>query len=162
MTAPTPILAVLKAFTTLKGVEVVDEYTVAVHYAAPCFSYINDFCFQNVAGMMSPNVFEAENFQTFTDVVGTGPYIREEMISGDFRTRFVRNENYWGEAPYYDEVVIKQVPEASSRLQALQTGEVDPIYGADLSAMTTTIRLFLWMESRAQSMMEIPSPGILF
>lgn len=56
---------------------------MAVHYAAPCFSYINDFCFQNVAGMMSPNVFEAENFQTFTDVVGTGPYIREEMISGD-------------------------------------------------------------------------------
>lgn len=28
------------------------------------------------------------------------------MISGDC-TRFVRNENYWGEAPYYDEVVIK-------------------------------------------------------
>ena len=81
--------------------------------------------------MMSPNVFEAENFQTFTDVVGTGPYIREEMISGDC-TRFVRNENYWGEAPYYDEVVIKYIPEASSRLQALQTGEVDLIYGADL------------------------------
>lgn len=94
-------------------------------------AYINDFCFQNVAGMMSPNVFEAENFQTFTDVVGTGPYIREEMISGDC-TRFVRNENYWGEAPYYDEVVIKYIPEASSRLQALQTGEVDLIYGADL------------------------------
>ena len=58
-------------------------------------------------------------------------YIREEMISGDC-TRFVRNENYWGEAPYYDEVVIKYIPEASSRLQALQTGEVDLIYGADL------------------------------
>lgn len=53
------------------------------------------------------------------------------MISGDC-TRFVRNENYWGEAPYYDEVVIKYIPEASSRLQALQTGEVDLIYGADL------------------------------
>lgn len=76
-------------------------------------------------------MFEAENFQTFKDVVGTGPYIREEMISGDC-TRFVRNENYWGEAPYYDEVVVKYIPEASSRLQALQTGEVDLIYGADL------------------------------
>ena len=121
----------IKGIYNIESVEVVDEYTVAVHYAAPCFSYINDFCFQNVAGMMSPNVFEAENFQTFTDVVGTGPYIREEMISGDC-TRFVRNENYWGEAPYYDEVVIKYIPEASSRLQALQTGEVDLIYGADL------------------------------
>lgn len=126
-----PNFSGIKGIYNIESVEVVDEYTVAVHYAAPCFSYINDFCFQNVAGMMSPNVFEAENFQTFTDVVGTGPYIREEMISGDC-TRFVRNENYWGEAPYYDEVVIKYIPEASSRLQALQTGEVDLIYGADL------------------------------
>ena len=126
-----PNFSGIKGIYNIESVEGVDEYTVAVHYAAPCFSYINDFCFQNVAGMMSPNVFEAENFQTFTDVVGTGPYIREEMISGDC-TRFVRNENYWGEAPYYDEVVIKYIPEASSRLQALQTGEVDLIYGADL------------------------------
>lgn len=126
-----PNFSGIKGIYNIESVEVVDEYTVAVHYAAPCFSYINDFCFQNVAGMMSPNVFEAENFQTFTDVVGTGPYIREEMISGDC-TRFVRNENYWGEAPYYDEVVVKYIPEASSRLQALQTGEVDLIYGADL------------------------------
>lgn len=126
-----PNFSGIKGIYNIESVEVVDEYTVAVHYAAPCFSYINDFCFQNVAGMMSPNVFEAKNFQTFTDVVGTGPYIREEMISGDC-TRFVRNENYWGEAPYYDEVVIKYIPEASSRLQALQTGEVDLIYGADL------------------------------
>ena len=126
-----PNFSGIKGIYNIESVEAVDEYTVAVHYAAPCFSYINDFCFQNVAGMMSPNVFEAENFQTFKDVVGTGPYIREEMISGDC-TRFVRNENYWGEAPYYDEVVVKYIPEASSRLQALQTSEVDLIYGADL------------------------------
>lgn len=126
-----PNFSGIKGIYNIERVEAVDEYTVSVSYPAPCFSYINDFCFQNVAGMMSPNVFEAENFQTFTDVVGTGPYIREEMISGDC-TRFTRNENYWGEAPYYDEVVVKYIPEASSRLQALQTGEVDMLYGADL------------------------------
>lgn len=121
----------IKGIYNIQSVEAMDEYTVAVHYEAPCFSYLNDFCFQNVAGMMSPDVFEAGNFQTFKDVVGTGPYIREEMISGDC-TRFVRNENYWGEAPYYEEVIVKYIPEASSRLQALQTGEVDMIYGAEL------------------------------
>lgn len=126
-----PNFSGIKGIFNIKSVEAVDEYTVAVHYAAPCFSYINDFCFQNVAGMMSPKVFEAENFQTFTDVVGTGPYVRKEMISGDC-TRFVRNESYWGKIPYYDEVIVKYIPEASSRLQALQTGEVDLIFGADL------------------------------
>ncbi|WP_313582364.1 nickel ABC transporter substrate-binding protein [Lacrimispora sp.] len=126
-----PNFSGIKGIHNIQKVETVDEYTVAVYYDAPCFSYLNDFCFQNVAGMMSPNVFEAENFQTFKDVAGTGPYVRKEMVSGDC-TRFVRNENYWGEAPYYDEVVVKYIPEASSRLQALQTGEVDLIYGADL------------------------------
>ena len=126
-----PNFSGIKGICNIKSVEAIDEYTIAVHYASPCFSYINDFCFQNVAAMMSPNVFEAGNFQTFKAVVGTGPYIHKEMISGDC-TRFIRNEHYWGKAPYYDEIVVKYIPEASSRLQALQTGEVDLIYGADL------------------------------
>lgn len=126
-----PNFSGIKGICNIQSVEAIDEYTVEVHYDSPCFSYINDFCFQNVAAMMSPKVFEAENFQTFKDVVGTGPYIRKEMISGDC-TRFVRNEKYWGKTPYYDEVIVKYIPEASSRLQALQTGEIDLIYGADL------------------------------
>jgi len=126
-----PNFSGIKGIYNIQSVEAIDKYTVAVHYEAPCFSYLNDFCFQNVAGMMSPKIFEADNFQTFKDVVGTGPYVRAEIISGD-STRFVRNENYWGQAPYYDEVTVKYIPEASSRLQALQTGEVDMIYGAEL------------------------------
>lgn len=126
-----PNFSGIKGIYNIKSVEAVDEYTVAVHYDAPCFSYLNDFCFQNVAGMMSPNIFESKNFQTFKGVIGTGPYVRKEVISGD-STRFVRNDAYWGNPPYYDEVIVKYIPEASSRLQALQTGEVDMIYGADL------------------------------
>lgn len=126
-----PNFSGIKGIANIKSVETVDKHTVAVSYEAPCFSYLNDFCFQNVGGMMSPKVFKEGNFKTFTDVLGTGPYVRKEIISGDC-TKFVRNKNYWGKAPYYDEVVVKYIPEASSRLQALQTGEVDMIYGADL------------------------------
>lgn len=28
--------------------------------------------------------------------------------------------NYWGEQPYYDEVIVKYIPDASARLQALR------------------------------------------
>ena len=31
--------------------------------------------------------------------------------------------------PYYDEVIVKYIPDASARLQALQSGEIDLIYG---------------------------------
>ena len=46
-------------------------------------------------------------------VVGTGPYVYEEIVDGDY-VRFVRNENYWGEQPYYDEVIVKYIPDAVS------------------------------------------------
>lgn len=126
-----PNFSGIKGIADIQSVEAVSEYQVTVQYASPSYSYINDFCFQNVAGMMSPEIFEAENYDTFSDVVGTGAYVYSEFISGD-STVFVRNENYWGDAPYYDEVIVKYIPESSSRLQALQTGEVDIIYGADL------------------------------
>lgn len=121
----------VKAFANLNSVEVVDEYTVAVNYPAPCFSYINDYCFQNVAGMASPKAFEEGNFQTMKEVAGTGPYTYDKFISGD-STKFKRNDKYWGEKPYYAEVVAKYIPEASSRIQALKTGEIDLVYGSNL------------------------------
>ena len=62
---------------------------------------------------------------------GTGPYILSERVDGGY-TKMVRNENYWGEQPYYDEVIVKYIPDASARLQALQSGEIDLIYGSAL------------------------------
>ena len=47
-------------------------------------------------------------------------------------TRFVRNENYWGEEPYFDEIIARYIPDSTSRLQALQTGEIDLVYGSSM------------------------------
>ena len=81
--------------------------------------------------LVSPAVLEEGNYQSMNGVVGTGPYVYEEIVDGDY-VRFVRNENYWGEQPYYDEVIVKYIPDASARLQALQSGEIDLIYGSAL------------------------------
>lgn len=121
----------IKAVANLESVEVVDEYTVIFHYPAPYFAYLNDFCYPEVMILVSPEVIEDGNFQNMKDVVGTGPYIYEEIVDGDY-VKFIRNENYWGEQPYYDEVIIKYIPESSARLQALQNGEIDLIYGSAL------------------------------
>lgn len=72
------------------------------------------------------------DFQTISGVAGTGPYIYDEYVAGEY-TRFVRNEDYWGETPYWDEIIVKYIPDSTSRLQALQTGEIDMIYGGTLS-----------------------------
>lgn len=51
--------------------------------------------------MISPKLITQGDFQTVNGYAGTGPYIYDEYVAGQYTT-FVRNENYWGEQPYYD------------------------------------------------------------
>ena len=82
----------------IESVEATDEYTVTITYPHPYYAYAYDFCWPDVGGMQSPNQIVEGDFQTVQGYVGTGPYIYEEYVPGEY-TRFVRNENYWGEAP---------------------------------------------------------------
>lgn len=121
----------IAAVANLEGVDAVDEYTAVFHYPTPYFAYMMDFCYPEVMILVSPSAIEEGNYQNMKDVIGTGPYIYDELADGQY-VKFVRNENYWGEKPYYDEVIVKYIPEASARLQALQNGEIDMIFGSAL------------------------------
>ncbi len=59
--------------------------------------------------------------------IGTGPFKLAEWKTGDYQ-RLVRNDNYWNKAnggPYLDEITIKILPEPTTRVAGLQTGEID-------------------------------------
>ena len=121
----------LKGITDIQEIEVVDEYTITLHYDHPFYAYLQDFCWPDVNPMSAPEYIIPGDFQTISGVAGTGPYIYDEYVAGEY-TRFVRNEDYWGETPYWDEIIVKYIPDSTSRLQALQTGEIDMIYGGTL------------------------------
>ena len=55
---------------------------------------------------------------------GTGPYILESWTPQE-ETVLVRNENYWGEQPYFDRVIIVNIPEAATQKVALESGDID-------------------------------------
>lgn len=127
----TPNFRAWPGVVNIKEIEVVDDYTVTFHYDTPYFGYLNDFTFREIMVCVSPKVIEEDNFQTMKGVVGTGPYIYSEVKDGEY-VNFIKNENYWGDEPYYDEIIVKYIPEASARLLALQKGEIDMIYGSTL------------------------------
>ena len=116
-------MLILSLGTSLPGVvnytniEAVDEYTIRLTYDTPYFAYINDFCWPDVCTMISPKLITQGDFQTVNGYAGTGPYIYDEYVAGQYTT-FVRNENYWGEQPYYDKIVAKYIPDNASRVQA--------------------------------------------
>lgn len=62
---------------------------------------------------------------------GSGPYILESW-EPQVETVLVRNENYWGEAPYFDRVIITNIQEAATQKVALEAGDID--IALDMSA----------------------------
>ena len=126
-----PSFYTLKAVTDIESMEIVDDTTLAIHYSHPYFAYLNDFCWNDVMTICSPDLLIEGDFQTVSGVSGTGPYIYDEYVAGEY-TRFVRNEDYWGEKAEWDEIIVKYIPDSSSRIQALKTGEIDMIYGSAL------------------------------
>jgi peptide/nickel transport system substrate-binding protein len=63
-------------------------------------------------------------------LVGTGPYTVAEWQTGQF-ARFVRNESYWGNQAYPDEVVLQFFASADTLMQALKSGEIDYARGGN-------------------------------
>lgn len=107
-------------------VEVVDDLTVNVHTSTPSGALISNI----------PSSFEVLPAQYHQEVgtdgfnlnpVGVGPYKVKSLSPGE-RMVLERNELFWGDQPYFDEVEFRQITEESTRLAALEAGEVDAIF----------------------------------
>lgn len=113
------------------GVEVLDDYTIQIEIE----SYNNEFV-QSLASVplsiQSKAAYESGEDKPY--LIGTGPYKFDEWVEGEY-CRLVKNENYWGNdaedlpdyyAPGVSEAIeFKPYIEASSRVIALQNGEID-------------------------------------
>lgn len=71
---------------------------------------------------------------------GTGPYkLKGDGVSDksgweeSVQYTMVRNETYWGEAPYYDEIIVKFYSEESTRYADLQAGNLDAAFLTEAS-----------------------------
>jgi peptide/nickel transport system substrate-binding protein len=54
---------------------------------------------------------------------GTGPFKFVSWTRGD-RLVLERNDDYWAEPAFLDELIFRPIPDNAARLQALQTGEI--------------------------------------
>ncbi|WP_163849535.1 ABC transporter substrate-binding protein [Pseudooceanicola aestuarii] len=108
------------------SVEVVDDYTLRVHTKGIAPALPNDFTrlfvVPSETGMEAGN----EEFNSGDKAIGTGPY---KLVSwqpkGDMElTRF---DGYWGDAPVWENVTRREIPDDAARVAALRSGEVDLI-----------------------------------
>jgi peptide/nickel transport system substrate-binding protein len=77
------------------------------------------------AAIMPAAYVEEAGFEAVqTAPVGAGPYRVESVTAGD-RLVLVRHDAYWMGLPAAERVVLRVIPEASTRVAALRSGEVD-------------------------------------
>jgi peptide/nickel transport system substrate-binding protein len=111
-------------------VEAVDDATVAITLKVPAANFLNMLTMFN-SSILPGELVDAQGKDAFFKApIGTGPFKMAEYVVGDHLT-FVKNPDYWepGEdgqpLPYLDEVHLVQVPEASTRVLQVQSGDVD-------------------------------------
>lgn len=113
------------------AVEAVSDHEVAFNLTAPSSIFLNTMTLY-VPGIydsteMKTHATEADPFaiEWLVDhAAGFGPYTLSQ-VRPDEVALFVANPNYYGETPYFDRVIYREVPSAASRATLLLSGEVD-------------------------------------
>ena len=116
-------------YDSVASVEAPDAQTVVVSFAEPFAPWLATLWHGLLPAHVLRPVFETEGTLDEADwnlapTVGAGPYVFAEWESGSF-ARFVRNDNYYDDAPNIDEIFIRFVPDDASQVAALQTGDGD-------------------------------------
>ena len=105
--------------------KVIDEYTVEIG-TYDKFPAMLTYLANNAMLIVSKHaVEEAGSDDVFgRNPVGTGPYKFIEWVAGD-RVVMERNEDYWGEKPYFKTLIHRTIADDTTRAMALTSGEID-------------------------------------
>jgi peptide/nickel transport system substrate-binding protein len=116
------ILSDSSYWTSLKEVEIVDDYKVIIRFNEP-----NVLCLLNLrqTAMLPAKAFTEKGTDLFFEhPIGTGAFILESFAPGQ-ELVLKKNPEYWGEPAYVDKFIYLNITEDSTRIAGVHTGEID-------------------------------------
>lgn len=110
----------------LEGIEIVDDTHMNITLTSPDASFLYKLATPSCS-IYNAAVTEAADDQFGIDpavTIGTGPYV---VDSWEVNTSITlsRNENYWGELPDVEKVIVSVIPDPSTQSMMFQNGELD-------------------------------------
>ncbi len=111
-------------YERVEEVEVIDDYTLKIHTDGPM--PILEYRLTSFYPLEKGYLNEVGHDEAAVNPVGTGPM---EFVQWDHEERIVleKNEDYWQGEVQVDELIFRPVPEFSTRVAGLLTGEIDII-----------------------------------
>jgi peptide/nickel transport system substrate-binding protein len=100
-------------------VEVIDDHTVKFKTARPLGALPNNIALLGIAPASLVNNADYESHP-----VGTGPFKFESFNPGS-QLVLAANEDYWGNPPGVAKLIFVDIPETTTRITALESGEID-------------------------------------
>lgn len=128
------------SLASVAGIEAPDEQTVVLTLTAPDAALPANLAVINMA-MLSSDDTEAE---LNTTPNGTGPFVLEDRKASQSLT-LAKNDAYWGDAAKLDTVEFRVIPDESSIVSAMQSGNVqlavfdDPLVAQTAESGTVSI-----------------------
>ena len=105
----------------VEDVEVVDDLHARVTLAEPSNNWLFSMT-TRIGAMFSPDGVDGLD----EEAIGTGPYLVDDFARGD-RIDLVSNEDYWGEAPEFDDVSLRYFADPNALNNAMLADDIDLI-----------------------------------
>lgn len=118
-----------------------DDNTFILKLKKPYNLTLNELSVARPFRILSPSGFLSEDTSKGIKApIGSGPWKLKETKLGEYDI-FERNDYYWGQKPKYKYVKVLVLPDANSRIIALETGKVDMLLGEGVFTLENYVRL---------------------
>ena len=107
----------------IESVESINDYEVKIKLKEPSAPLLYTLSYPLTA-ILNEKYTEEKNGNIATDAMGTGAFKYKSWGDGE-KIQLVVNEEYFGDKAKIDELIFRAIPESTSRLAALETGEID-------------------------------------
>lgn len=127
----------------LQSWKALDNETFQLTLSEPYPLLLTELSLPRPFRILSPSGFVDPNKDDTTNIakpIGTGPWVLVESKLGLY-DRFEKNPYYWGNFGDFDELKIYVLPDANSRILALETGQVDILFGEGNFNLENFVRL---------------------
>lgn len=122
----------LEMMNLLVGVSAPDDHTFVIEMSEAYYPMLTELGCIRPFAMISPNcMIDGSTKDGVEGYIGTGPYILTDFVTDEYAV-FERNENYWGELPEIEKITVKVIPDNQTRIMALESGEIDLIFGKNM------------------------------